>query len=80
MKSRIKWSEVNLPRIISLFDNDRQVFVKEYLDKAVEKAQFLSYILALRNAHKDEQVDYNQCKLPVLFDATCSGMQHCLVP
>ena len=76
MNSRIKWSETNLPRIISLFDNDRSTFIKEYLDKANEKAQFLSCVLELRKAHLEKKGDYNRCKLPVLFDATCSGMQH----
>lgn len=48
----------------------------EYLNKAKEKAQFMSCVLAIFRAHCLDGGDYNKCKTPVLFDATCSGMQH----
>jgi len=64
--------------MIKLFDNKRSQFDEEYLNKAKEKAQFMSCFLAIRKEFSKTTcvIDYNKCKLPVLFDATCSGMQH----
>lgn len=36
----------------------------------------MSCILTIFKAHCLDGGDYSQCKQPVLFDATCSGMQH----
>ncbi len=59
--------------MVSLFENDRSLFEKEYLSKAKEKAQFMSCFLAL---YKNYQIEDRHLNIPVLFDATCSGMQH----
>lgn len=59
--------------MIELYDCDRDSFYKEYLMKAKEKAQFMSCFLAL---YKSRLTGDENFKIPVLFDATCSGMQH----
>lgn len=62
--------------MLELYENDREKFEELYLNKAKEKAQFMSCLLSIFRARCLDGGDYNQCKLPVLFDATCSGMQH----
>lgn len=62
--------------MLETYENDRPRFEKEYLNKAKEKAQFMSCVLAIFRSHSTDAGDYSKCKLPVLFDATCSGMQH----
>lgn len=47
-----------------------------YLNNAKEKAQFMSWFLSIYKAQCINEGDYSQSELPVLFDATCSGMQH----
>lgn len=61
--------------MIFLYENDRDMFEVEYLGKAKEKAQFMSCFLALYRSQLEGHSGY-KCSLPVLFDATCSGMQH----
>jgi DNA-directed RNA polymerase len=59
--------------MIYLYDNNREEFEAKYLSKAKEKAQFMSCFLALYKAIVSGNT---RIKTPVLFDATCSGMQH----
>lgn len=61
--------------MISLYENDRDKFDVEYLKNAKEKAQFMSCFLAIYMSQLEGR-DYNKSNIPVLFDATCSGMQH----
>lgn len=61
---------------MDLYENNREKFNEVYLSNAKEKAQFMSCILTIFKAHCLDGGDYSQCKQPVLFDATCSGMQH----
>ena len=76
MEGRIKWAQKNIPHMLDLYMNDWENFEVQYLNKAKEKAQFMSCFLAILKAHCLKGGDYSQCELPVLFDATCSGMQH----
>jgi DNA-directed RNA polymerase len=62
--------------MLDLYENNREKFNEIYLSNAKEKAQFMSCILTIFKAHCLDGGDYSQCKQPVLFDATCSGMQH----
>lgn len=62
--------------MVELYENDRKRFQEEYLSNAKEKAQFMSCILVIFIVHYLEGGDYSKCMLPVLFDATCSGMLH----
>lgn len=64
----------------NLYENDRARFEAEYLGKAKEKAQFMSCFLGLykpfiSNNRSVCVANYSN-NTPVLFDATCSGMQH----
>ncbi len=69
--SRIRWVKNNLDDMFYLYKNDKQKFREKYLSKAKEKAQFMACFLALYSNDI-----YYICRLPILFDATCSGMQH----
>ena len=62
--------------MLDLYENNREKFNEQYLSNAKEKAQFMSCILTIFKAQCLDGGDYSQCKQPVLFDATCSGMQH----
>jgi hypothetical protein len=62
-----------------LYVQDRAKFEEEYLIKAKEKAQFMSCFLSLYKSFLSTSINlhrYSDVKTPVLFDATCSGMQH----
>lgn len=79
LESRIKWSENNLPHMGELFVQDRDRFEKEYLLKAKEKAQFMSCFLSIYKSYlptSSHNISNYNSTTPVLFDATCSGMQH----
>lgn len=62
--------------MIDFYENDMQMFEQLYLNNAKEKAQFMSCFLSIFKAQCLNEGDYSQSELPVLFDATCSGMQH----
>lgn len=76
MKARIEWAKTNIANMLQTYLNDRPLFTEQYLNKAKEKAQFMSCVLAILRSHLSAGGDYGKCRLPVLFDATCSGMQH----
>jgi DNA-directed RNA polymerase len=76
MKNRIVWAREHIPNMLDLYENNREKFYEVYLCNAKEKAQFMSCALEIFKALWLYGGDYSQCKLPVLFDATCSGMQH----
>jgi DNA-directed RNA polymerase len=60
-----------------LYQEDRSGFEEIYLAKAKEKAQFISCFLALAKIkHGIGSPSSDSLGVPVLFDATCSGMQH----
>lgn len=60
--------------MIELYQDNRTEFNNKYLSKAKEKAQFMSCFLSLYKAQISG--GNSVIKTPVLFDATCSGMQH----
>lgn len=65
--------------MVDLYENDRSRFVEVYLSKAKEKAQFMSCFLGIyKSFHLSKKLGpcHSNPKTPVLFDATCSGMQH----
>lgn len=72
-KSRIEWATKNIWIMMDVYDRDRDLFNKEYLSKSKEKAQFISCFLSLYAYLKKGVMNI---KTPVLFDATCSGIQH----
>ncbi|UYZ01848.1 DNA-directed RNA polymerase (plasmid) [Peribacillus frigoritolerans] len=65
----------------NLYEKDRARFEVEYLEKAKEKAQFMSCFLGVYKSFISKNssecvANYSNNNTPVLFDATCSGMQH----
>lgn len=79
MKSRINWAKTTLPYMGELYEQDRNKFDEEFLCKAKEKAQFMSCFLSIYKSFlscEGSKRSYSNSKTPVLFDATCSGMQH----
>src|ERR1700761_6072900 len=59
--------------MISFYKEDRNKFNKEYLNEAKEKAQFMSCLFTLININENNNKNIN---IPILFDASCSGLQH----
>nr|QWO71453.1 RNA polymerase [Calocybe gambosa] len=72
-KNRIKWFDQNIDEILNLLYNDIELFNINYLIKAKEPAQFISCLMEYNNFIKRKIKDI---KTPILFDATCSGVQH----
>lgn len=62
---RIKWTENNKEKILSMNPN--------FILAAEDKFKFTALCLLMRELDKDPQY---KVKLPVFFDATCSGIQH----
>ena len=58
--------------MVNLYKCDRNKFRETYLNKSKEPFQFLSSFLSLYS-HKFYG---KEIKTPILFDATCSGIQH----
>ena len=58
--------------MINLYQKDKDAFYKSYVYISKEPFQFLSSFISLYN-----HILYKQeIKIPILFDATCSGIQH----
>jgi len=76
--SRIKWAKDNYADIYNLYINKPGEFKDKYLVNSAEPAQFVSCLLSIAkyNINSKHQLDLNSIRTPVLFDATCSGMQH----
>lgn len=71
--NRIKWFNENIKEMLYLLNNDNMKFNEIFLNKAKEPAQFISCLLEY---NKYEQNIITEIKTPILFDATCSGIQH----
>jgi hypothetical protein len=65
---RINWVKKNISLIVSLD--------KEFINKASENIQFASFCLAVKKYHEDNNT---LIKIPIILDATCSGLQHLAV-
>lgn len=72
-KNRIKWFDQNIIEILDLLENNTELFNTNYLSKAKEPAQFISCLMEYNKYSKGLIKDI---KTPILFDATCSGVQH----
>ena len=71
-KNRIKWVNNNIDDIFYTFKTDFNLFKNKYLIKSKEPFQFLTCILSYYNyVYKNIEI-----KVPILFDASCSGIQH----
>jgi hypothetical protein len=72
-KNRIKWFDINIKEILYLLNNNFELFYIKYLSEAKEPAQFIACLFEYNNWSNKEITDI---KTPILFDATCSGVQH----
>ena len=71
-KGKIKWFDHNINIILEKFKNDFSVFKLEYVAISKEPFQFVACVQAYYN-----YIHYkNDIKVPILFDASCSGIQH----
>lgn len=61
--------------MMDLYTNNIEEFNVQYLSNCKEAAQFMSCFLSLYLLYIDKN-PYTCRHLPVLFDASCSGMQH----
>ena len=65
--------------MLELYNNDWLTFVDDYLSKSKEPAQFMCCLIAIRAylAGRERGIlNLEVMRIPILFDATCSGMQH----
>jgi DNA-dependent RNA polymerase len=71
-KGRINWVDKNIKNMIELYENQIDLFKTTYVKDSKEPFQFLACFICYYNFIK-----YNkEIKIPILFDATCSGIQH----
>jgi DNA-directed RNA polymerase len=71
-KGRINWIDKNIKDIINTFESDFESFINKYLLESKEPFQFLACTFAYCNFIKNN----TEIKIPILFDASCSGIQH----
>jgi len=78
-EERINWSKKNLTEIFEEYISDRKKFYIERLIKINDKLQFISIMFAIvkvMNAYsKDKRLNII-INNPILFDASCNGLQH----
>ena len=72
-RNRIKWFDTNINEILDLLVNNIEIFNNKYLINAKEPAQFISCLFEYSN-YKNKKI--TEIRTPILFDATCSGIQH----
>ena len=71
-KGKIKWFDQNIGTILEKYKNNFSMFINEYVKISKEPFQFLACVQAYYNyIHHN-----NDIKVPILFDASCSGIQH----
>lgn len=71
-KGRIKWVDNNIEKMIRLYEEDIDLFNTTYVNSSKEPFQFVSSFLAYYKYIKSNKL----INIPILFDATCSGIQH----
>jgi DNA-directed RNA polymerase len=78
-KYRDNWCQNNLHEIIKDFYTDRQIFYNKHLKFVKEPMQYISILLALGDVIVQLKKESNlniSINNPILFDASCSGIQH----
>ena len=73
-KKRIDWFNKNIEEIQATFKNDFNQFNIKFGRFAKEPAQFIACLMEYIQ-FLDHKSQY-KIKTPILFDATCSGVQH----
>ena len=72
-ESNIKLKYPNINEILDLLLNNIEIFNNKYLINAKEPAQFISCLFEYKDYVENKISDI---RTPILFDATCSGIQH----
>nr|YP_009631580.1 RNA polymerase [Armillaria sinapina]QCB16360.1 RNA polymerase [Armillaria sinapina] len=72
-KSKIEWFDKNIENFCLTLESDFEVFKNNILINAKEPAQFLAGIIEYNKYRKNKS---HIIRTPILFDATCSGIQH----
>ena len=61
-----------MDEIINTFQNDFNLFKNKYINNSKEPFQFLACVISYY-----DYINYNiEIRIPILFDASCSGIQH----
>ena len=75
LSAKQKWVKDHLNDLILKYNTSNEVFLNDILTKADEPFQFLSCFLEYLK-YLDKNNDPAVWRVPVIFDATCSGFQH----
>jgi DNA-directed RNA polymerase len=70
---RSRWVAKNLDNMVYKFQNDRDAFFQEIINSAKEPYQFISVFMEIIKFLENPE---HLSGLPVLFDCSCSGIQH----
>jgi hypothetical protein len=71
-EKKIRWFDKNIAEMISIYESNFNSFVDQFVKESKEPFQFISIFISYYNF-----ITFNsEIKTPILFDATCSGIQH----
>ena len=75
--SKLKWVNENIQNILSIYYNDKNKFV-DLIKDLDEPFQFVSMMFAMENLILSKYINNENyiCENPILFDASCNGIQH----
>jgi hypothetical protein len=75
--NRLNWTDENIYKLVMLYYNNWEEFYDVYLKELKEPWQFISIMLGVLKAiHSDKNNQITIINNPILFDASCSGIQH----
>jgi hypothetical protein len=76
-EDKINWSKENIMDIYIKYITDKDKFLNEFLNNIKEPLQFISILFALINVINAKENNKDLIiNNPILFDASCSGLQH----
>lgn len=71
-EKKIRWFDTNIAEMISVYESNFNSFVDQFIIESKEPFQFMSIFISYYNF-----ITFgSEIKTPILFDATCSGIQH----
>jgi len=71
-EKKIRWFDKNIAEMISVYESNFNSFVDKFILFSKEPFQFMSIFISYYNF-----ITFgSEIKTPILFDATCSGIQH----
>lgn len=71
-EKKIRWFDKNIGEMISIYESNFNYFLDQFVLVSKEPFQFMSIFISYYNFITFE----SDIKTPILFDATCSGIQH----